>query len=67
MAATLARLKELHRKVGDVGVDKLWAAVKKEGLAGVNRQLVKDYLSTGAEAQIFRPLPESKGKTGAEA
>jgi hypothetical protein len=66
MAATLARLKELHAKVGDVGVDKLLRAAKKENLA-VDRQLVKDFLSTGAPAQIFRPLPESKGKTGAEA
>ena len=67
MAATLARLKELHKKVGDVGVDKLWRAAKKDGLAGVNRETVRDYLSTDAPAQIFRKLPESKGKTGAEA
>ena len=66
MAATPARLKELREKVGDTGVDKLLRAAKKEGLA-VNRQVVKQFLETGAPAQIFRPLPESKGKTGAEA
>ena len=66
MAATVARLKELQKKVGDTGVDKLFRAAKKEGLA-VNRQLVKDFLSTDAPGQVFRPLPESKGKTGAEA
>ena len=66
MAATLARLKDLHEKVGDVDVDKLLRAAKKDGLK-VTRDLVKDYLSTDAPAQIFRKLPESKGKTGAEA
>ena len=66
MAATLARLKELREKVGNTGVDKLYRAAKKEGLK-VTRDLVKDYLSTDAPAQIFRKLPESKGQTGAEA
>ena len=66
MAAVVARLKELHEKVGDVGVDKLLRAAKKDGLK-VTREIVKDYLSTDAPAQIFRKLPESKGKTGAEA
>ena len=66
MAATLARLKELREKVGNTGVDKLFRAAKKEGLP-VTRDLVKDYLSTDAPAQIFRKLPESQGKTGAEA
>ena len=66
MAATIARLKQLQEKVGDVGVDKLFRAAKKDGLK-VTRDLVKDYLSTDAPAQIFRKLPESKGKTGAEA
>ena len=66
MAATLARLKDLHEKVGDVGVDKLFRAAKKDGLR-VTRDLVKDYLSTDAPAQIFRKLPESKGQIGAEA
>ena len=66
MAATLARLKDLREKVGDVGVDKLFRAAKKDGLK-VTRDLVRDYLSTDAPAQIFRKLPESKGKTGAEA
>ncbi len=65
MAAVLARLKELHEKVGNVGVDKLLAAAKKEGLA-VNKRLVQTYQSTDASAQIFRPLPQSKGKTGSE-
>ena len=59
MAAVVARLKELHEKVGDVGVDKLLRAAKKDGLK-VTREIVKDYLSTDAPAQIFRKLPESK-------
>ena len=66
MAAVVARLKALHEKVGDVGVAKLLHAAKKEGLA-VNKQIVQDYLSTDAPAQIFKPLPHSQGKTGAEA
>ena len=66
MAATLARLKQLHDKVGDVGVDKLLRAAKKEELA-VDRQLVKRYLSTDAPGQIFKPLPEARGQSGAEA
>jgi len=67
MAATVARLKTLHAKLGNVGVDKLMHAARKEGLAGVNRDTVKDYLSTDSSAQLLRPLPESKGRTGSEA
>ena len=66
MAATIERLKQLQEKVGDVGVDKLFRAAKKDGLK-VTRDLVKDYLSTDAPSQVFKKLPESKGKTGAEA
>ena len=66
MAATVARLKELHAKVGNVGVDKLLHAAKKDNVPGVNRRIVQDFLSTDSAAQIFRPLPESKGKTASE-
>ena len=66
MAATIARLKQLQEKVGNVGVDKLFRAAKKDGLT-VTRDLVKDYLSTDAPSQIFKKLPDSQGKTGAEA
>ena len=66
MAATLARLQELQEKVGNTGVDKLFRAAKKDGLK-VTRDIVRDYLSTDAPAQIFRKLPESKGQAGAEA
>jgi len=67
MAATVARLKTLHAKLGNVGVDKLLHGARREGIPGVNRRTVQDYLSTDASAQLFRPLPESKGKTGSEA
>lgn len=66
MAATIARLKQLQEKVGNVGVDKLFRAAKKDGLK-VTRDLVKDYLSTDAPSQVFKKLPDSQGKTGAEA
>ena len=67
MAATVARLKTLHAKLGNVGVDKLLHGARREGIPGVNRRTVQDYLSTDSSAQLFRPLPESKGKTGSEA
>jgi len=67
MAATVERLKALHAKLGNVGVDKLLHAARKDGLAGVNRDTVRDYLSTDSSAQLFRPLPASKGRTGSEA
>ena len=67
MAATVAALKALHAKLGNVGVDKLLHGARREGIPGVNRRTIRDFLSTDAPAQLFRPLPESKGKTGSEA
>ena len=66
MAAVIRRLTELREKIGDTGIDKLLAAARRDGLA-VDRRMIRDFLSTGAPAQIHRPLPESKGKTGSEA
>jgi len=66
MTATAVRLKALHAKLGNVGVEKLLHAARKDGLA-VTRDAVKDYLSADSSAQLFRPLPASKGKTGSEA
>ena len=67
MAATLARLKKLQEKIGEsAGVEKLLRAARKEGLP-VTREIVKDYLSEDAPKQVFRPPPESAGKTMAEA
>ena len=66
MPTVTAQLKEIQERIGNVGADKLLAAAKKKGIAGVTRETVRLFLSTDASKQLFKPLPESKGKTGAE-
>ena len=60
------QLKEIQNRIGNVGVDKLFAAAKKKGIPGVTRYTVRLFLATDSSKQLFKPLPESKGKTGAE-
>ena len=66
MPTIIQQLKELQERIGNVGVDKLYAAARRKGIAGVTRETVRLFLSTDAPKQLFKPLPESKGKTGAE-
>jgi transposase InsO family protein len=62
----MEQLRELAKKLGNPGADKLFTAAKKRGIQ-VTRNQVKQLLETKGAKQLFRPLPESKGKTGAEA
>ena len=61
------QLKEIQARIGSAGVDKLYAAARRKGIPGITRETVRLFLATAEEKQLFRPLPESKGKTGAEA
>ena len=67
MPTTSQQLKELQDRIGNVGVDKLYAAARRKGIPGVTRETVRLFLATDAPKQLFRPLPQSQGKTGAEA
>jgi ribosomal protein S21 len=62
----MEQLRELAKKLGNPGADKLYTAARKRGIA-VTRNQIKQLLETKGAKQLFRPLPESKGKTGAEA
>ena len=61
-----ARLQEIKRKLTDlkkdlgsgVGVQGLLFAAKEANVAGVTRDIVKNFLSTDSAAQIFKPPPE---------
>ena len=66
MATVTQQLKEIQDRIGNVGVDKLFAAARRKRIPGVTRETVRLFLATDSSKQIFRPLPESKGKTGAE-
>ena len=61
------RLKTIQLKIGNVGIDKLYAEAKKQKVPGISREAVKLFLSTDESKQLFKPLPESKGQTGTEA
>ena len=61
------QLKLIQLKVGNVGADKVYAEAKKRKVPGITRESVKLFLATDESKQLFKPLPESKGQTGAEA
>ena len=67
MSSATQQLKEIQERIGNVGVDKLYAAARRKRIPGVTRETVRLFLATDETKQLFRPLPESKGKTGAEA
>ena len=60
------KLKTIQLKIGNVGVDKLYNEAKKQKVEGLSREAVKLFLSTDQSKQLFKPLPESKGKTASE-
>ena len=62
----MEQLRELAKKLGNPGADKLYIAARKRGIPATRNQ-IKQLLETKGAKQLFRPLPESKGKTGAEA
>ena len=69
-----ARLQEIKRKLTEikkdlgagVGVQGLLFAAKEANVAGVTREIVKNFLSTDSAAQIFKPPPPSKGASVSE-
>ena len=61
----MEQLAELAKELGTPGKDKLYKAAKKKGIP-VSKLEVRSFLAKKREKQIFRPLPESKGKTGSE-
>ena len=67
MTTTSQQLKEIQGRIGNVGVDKLYAAARRKRIRGITRETVRLFLATDETKQLFRPLPESKGQTGAEA
>ena len=57
---------ELSKSLGNPGYEKLWKAVRKKKIPGISPQMVKNYVATRGEKQLFRPYPDAKGKTGSE-
>jgi len=64
--AAAEQLKDLAAELGNPGVEKLFRAAKKKRI-GVSKQEVRSFLAKVGSKQIFRPLPESKGKSVSEA
>ena len=67
MYVLMEKLKEIQLKIRNVGVKKLFLEAKRRKVPGITLDAVKLYLATDESKQLFRPLPESKGKTTAEA
>ncbi len=67
MPTIIEHLKELTKKIGNVGVEKLYHAARKARVPGITREAVRLFQTTDPSKQLFKPLPDSKGKTGAEA
>ena len=61
----MEQLRALAKRLGNPGADKLYLAARKRGIA-VTRNQIKQFLAEKPKRQIFRPLPQSKGQTGAE-
>lgn len=66
MPTLIDRLKTIQLKIGNVGVDQLYNEAKKQKVEGISREALKLFLSTHESKQLFKPLPESKGKTASE-
>ena len=61
----MEHLRELAKKLGNPGQEKLYIAARKRGNPATRNQ-IKQLLETKGARQLFRPLPQSKGQTGAE-
>lgn len=59
------QLQQIADELGTPGGAKLYAETRRRGLR-ISKQEIKDFLARKGEKQIFRPLPESKGKTASE-
>ena len=60
-------VQDVQRKVGNVGVEKIFLEAKRRKVPGITREAVSLYLATDESKQLFKPLPKSKGKTASEA
>ena len=58
-------MQELAQELGTPGFQKLYKAARKKGI-NISKTEVRSFLAKKGEKQIFRPLPESKGKSAAE-
>ncbi len=61
----MEQLRDLAKELGTPGLDKLFKAARKKGI-DISKTQVKSFLAKKGEKQIFRPLPQSKGKSGTE-
>ena len=61
----MEQLSALATELGTPGLQKLYKAAKKKGIP-VSKLEVRSFLAKKGEKQIFRPLPESKGKSATE-
>ena len=61
----MEQLRELAKKLGNPGQEKLYIAARKRGIPATRNQ-IKQLLETKGARQLFRPLPQSKGQTGSE-
>ena len=61
----MEQLQELAQELGTPGLQKLYKAARKKGI-NISKTEVRSFLAKKGEKQIFRPLPESKGKSAAE-
>jgi len=61
----MERLAALSKELGTPGLEKLYKAARSRNVP-VTRQQIKEFLATKGEAQVFRPLPRSTGKSVAE-
>ena len=57
----MEQLRELAKKLGFPGQDKLYIAARKRGIPATRNQ-IKQLLETKGAKQLFRPLPQSKGR-----
>ena len=58
-------LRDLAKELGTPGFQKLYKAARKRNI-DVSKTEVKSFLAKQGQKQIFRPLPQSKGKTASE-
>ena len=61
----MERLAALSKELGTPGLEKLYKGAKSRNIP-VTRQQIKEFLATKGEAQVFRPLPRSSGKSVSE-
>ena len=61
----MEQLQDLAKELGTPGFQKLYKAARKRNI-DISKTEVKSFLAKHGQKQIFRPLPQSKGKTASE-